>query len=59
MLRDHDGEQLTEVFTPGNSFQELGVVTGASGNWTLQVSLSGDADVRILIAGAIEYGWTL
>ncbi|MCH2440066.1 MAG: hypothetical protein MK220_01905 [Candidatus Poseidoniia archaeon] len=59
VLRDHDGEQLTEVFTPGNSFQELGVVTGASGNWTLQVSLSGDADVRILIAGAIEYGWTL
>jgi hypothetical protein len=59
VLRDHDGEQLTEVFTPGNSFQELGIVTGASGNWTLQVSLSGNADVRLVVAGAVEYGWTL
>ena len=57
ILRDHDGEQLTEVFTPGNSFQELGTVTGTSGNWTLQVSLSGDADVRLLVAGAIQYSW--
>ena len=59
ILRDHDGEQLTEVFTPGNSFQELGTVTGTSGNWTLQVSLSGDADVRLLVAGAIQYSWVL
>ncbi len=59
VLRDHDGEQLTEVFTPGNSFQELGTVTGTSGNWTLQISLSGDADVRLLVAGAIQYTWAL
>ena len=59
VLRDHDGEQLTEVFTPGNSFQELGTVTGTSGNWTLQISLNGDADVRLLVAGAIQYTWAL
>jgi len=59
VLRDHDGAQLTRVYAPGNSHQGLGVVTGASGNWTLQVSLSGNADVRLVVAGAIEYGWTL
>ena len=59
VLRDHDGAQLTRVYAPGNSHRGLGVVTGASGNWTLQVSLSGNADVRLVVAGAIEYGWTL
>ena len=58
-VRDHDGAQLTRVYAPGNSHRGLGVVTGASGNWTLQVSLSGNADVRLVVAGAIEYGWTL
>ncbi len=59
VLRDHDGAQLTRVYAPGNSHRGLGVVNGASGNWTLQVSLSGNADVRLVVAGAIEYGWTL
>jgi hypothetical protein len=59
VLRDHDSAQETWVFSPDTSHRGLGVVTGASGNWTLQVSLSGNADVRLVVAGAIEYGWTL
>ena len=59
VLRDHDSAQETWVFSPDTSHEGLGTVTGASGNWTLQVSLSGNADVRLVVAGAIEYGWTL
>ena len=57
VLRDHDGAQKTWVFPPDTIHQELGTVTGTSGNWTLQVSLSGDADVRLIVAGAIQYSW--
>ncbi|SVB70886.1 uncharacterized protein METZ01_LOCUS223740, partial [marine metagenome] len=38
---------------------ELGTVMGNSGNWTLEISLSGNADVRIRIAGAIEYSYAV
>ena len=56
ILRDHDSTNiLVETFSPGNSKNELGTVMGTSGNWTLEISLSGNADVRIRIAGAIEY----
>jgi len=48
-----------ETFSPGNSKNELGTVMGTSGNWTLEISLSGDADVRIRIAGAIEYSYAV
>jgi len=60
ILRDHEStELLVETFSPGNSKNELGTVTGNSGNWTLEISLSGDADVRIRIAGAKEYLYAL
>ena len=59
VLRDHGSAQETWVFSPGTSYGGMGIVTSASGNWTLQVSLSGNADVRLVVAGAIEYGWTL
>jgi hypothetical protein len=60
ILRDHDSTNiLVETFSPGNSKNELGTVTGTSGNWTLEISLSGDADVRIRIAGAIEYSYAV
>ncbi len=60
ILRDHDSTNiLVETFSPGNSKNELGTVMGTSGNWTLEISLSGDADVRIRIAGAIEYSYAV
>ena len=60
ILRDHESTAiLVETFSPGNSKNELGTVMGTSGNWTLEISLSGDADVRIRIAGAIEYSYAV
>jgi hypothetical protein len=60
ILRDHDSTNiLVETFSPGNSKNELGTVMGTSGNWTLEISLSGDADVRIRIAGAIQYSYAV
>ncbi len=60
ILRDHESTNiLVETFSPGNSKNELGTVMGTSGNWTLEISLSGDADVRIRIAGAIEYSYSV
>ena len=60
ILRDHDSTNiLVETFSPGNSKNELGTVMGNSGNWTLEISLSGNADVRIRIAGAIEYSYAV
>ena len=60
ILRDHESTDiLVETFSPGNSNNELGTVMGTSGNWTLEISLSGDADVRIRIAGAIEYSYAV
>jgi len=60
ILRDHESTDiLVETFSPGNSKNELGTVMGTSGNWTLEISLSGDADVRIRIAGAIEYSYAV
>ena len=60
ILRDHDSTNiLVETFSPGNSKNELGTVMGTSGNWTLEISLSGNADVRIRIAGAIEYSYAV
>jgi hypothetical protein len=60
ILRDHESTDiLVETFSPGNSKNELGTVMGTSGNWTLEISLSGNADVRIRIAGAIEYSYAV
>ena len=61
ILRDHESTDILVVpFTPGNNKNgELGTVMGTSGNWTLEISLSGNADVRIRIAGAIEYSYAV
>ena len=57
-LSDHEStDPLLETITVTKN--ELGTVTGTSGNWTLEISLSGDADVRIRIAGAIEYSYAV
>ena len=57
-LSDHEStDPLLEAITVTKN--ELGTVMGTSGNWTLEISLSGDADVRIRIAGAIEYSYAV
>ena len=57
-LSDHEStDPLLETITVTKN--ELGTVMGTSGNWTLEISLSGDADVRIRIAGAIEYSYAV
>ena len=38
---------------------EMGTVGGSSGNWTFEISLSGDAEVRMRIAGAIQYTYAV
>jgi len=56
ILRDHEGtEVLVETFSPGTNQHIMGTVAGSSGNWTMEISLSGNADVRARIAGAIQY----
>ena len=60
VLRDHEGtEVLVETFSPGTNQHIMGTVTGSSGNWTLEISLSGNADVRARIAGAIQYTYSV
>lgn len=60
ILKDHEGtDMLIEAFSPGTNKNEAGTVIGQSGNWTLEISLSGDAEVRLRIAGAIEYSYAV
>jgi len=60
ILRDHEGtEVLIETFSPGTNQHIMGSVSGSSGNWTLEISLSGNADVRARIAGAIQYTYSV
>ena len=60
VLRDHEGtEVLVETFSPGTNQHIMGTVAGSSGNWTLEISLSGNADVRARIAGAIQYTYSV
>ncbi|MFL2940313.1 MAG: hypothetical protein BEU01_01390 [Marine Group III euryarchaeote CG-Epi4] len=60
VLRDHEGtEVLLETFSPGTNQHIMGTVAGSSGNWTLEISLSGNADVRARIAGAIQYTYSV
>ena len=60
VLRDQEGtEVLIETFSPGTNQHIMGTVAGTSGNWTLEISLSGNADVRARIAGAIQYTYSV
>jgi len=60
ILRDHEGsEVLVETFSPGTNQHITGTVAGNSGNWTFEISLSGNADVRARIAGAIQYTYSV
>ena len=60
VLRDQEGtEVLIETFSPGTNQHIMGTVAGTSGNWTLEISLSGNADVRARIAGSIQYTYSV
>ena len=60
ILRDHESnEVLVETFSPGTNQHITGTVAGNSGNWTFEISLSGNADVRARIAGAIQYTYSV
>ena len=60
VLRDHEGTTSeTIVFNPGANQHIMGTVAGSSGNWTFEISLSGNADVRARIAGAIQYTYSV
>ena len=60
VLRDHEGSEiLVETFSPGTNQHIMGTVAGSSGNWTLEISMSGNADVRARIAGAIQYTYSV
>ena len=60
VLRDHESTAIeTLVFNSGTNQRIMGTVEGSSGNWTLEISLSGDSYVRARIAGAIQYTYTV
>ena len=60
ILKDQLGtEVLVETFSPGVTRNDLGTVEGDSGNWTFELSLSGEAYVRMRIAGAIQYTYAV
>ena len=60
ILKDQeDTDVLVEAFSPGTTKSEAGTVLGESGNWTMEISLSGDSNVRLRIAGAIEYSYAV
>ena len=60
VLRDHlETDILVKTLSPGTKMNEMGTVGGSSGNWTFEISLSGDADVRMRIAGVIQYTYAV
>jgi hypothetical protein len=60
VLRDHESAAIeTLVFNSGTKQRIEGTVEGSSGNWTLEISLSGDSYVRARIAGAIQYTYAV
>jgi hypothetical protein len=60
VLRDHlETDILVETLSPGTNMHEMGTVGGSSGNWTFEISLTGDAEVRMRIAGAIQYTYAV
>jgi len=60
VLRDHlETDILVETLSPGTNMHEMGTVGGSSGNWTFEISLSGNAEVRMRIAGAIQYTYAV
>jgi hypothetical protein len=60
VLRDHlETDILVKTLSPGTNMHEIGTVGGSSGNWTFEISLSGDVEVRMRIAGAIQYTYAV
>ena len=60
VLRDHlETDILVKTLSPGTKINEMGTVGGSSGNWTFEISLSGDAEVRMRIAGVIQYTYAV
>ena len=60
VLKDQLGtEVLAKTFSPGITIAERGELEGDSGNWTFELSLSGEAYVRMRIAGAIQYTYAV
>jgi hypothetical protein len=60
-LRDHtSGSPLVRGWGSGASEHgQMGVIPSTSGEYTLTVMLTGQADLRFIIAGGIEQSWTL
>lgn len=59
-LRDHQSETaLLREFGPEHMENSLGNIPSNSGEWTLTVNLEGDAELRLRIAGGIEYIWNV
>lgn len=59
-LRDHQSETaLHREFGPDYMESSLGTIPSNSGEWTLTVNLEGNAELRMRIAGGIEYIWTV
>ena len=60
-LRDHTSvTALSRTWGPGAQEEgQLGTIPYPSGEYTLTITQSGDSEIAIIIAGGIEYSWTL
>jgi|GEM_PF-49074 len=60
-LRDHTSvSALERAWQPGEEEEgQLGEINSPSQDYTLTVTLSGDSEIAIIIAGGITYSWVL
>jgi hypothetical protein len=60
-LRDHTSlSALERVWQPGEAEEgQLGEINSPSQEYTLTVTLSGDSEIAIIIAGGITFSWAL
>ncbi len=60
-LRDHTSvSALQRTWGPGaEEYGTLGTIPYPSEEYTLTLTFTGDSDLRLIIAGAITYSWTL
>lgn len=57
-LKDHTSRTAFQrLIGPDTEENTLGSIPSESGNWTVSVTLSGDAYLRIRVAGGIKYVW--
>ena len=60
-LRDHTSvSALQRTWGPGaEEYGTLGTIPYPSEEYTLTLTFTGDSDLRLIIAGAITFSWTL